>query len=203
MDSFSTLKTSIRDWLIREDLTDAQCETFIKLALARLNRVLRVAGMETEADVTLDARVVSLPAGFRGLRAIRIQGDSTYELRYYSPEQLDNLELSGTGLPRFFTIRGDNLVLDKTPDQSYTAKLHYYKAFPALSDANPTNWLTDNHPDLLLWAACLEAAKYIRDEEYIALMEGNLSRALDELHEADTFDKIGPAPVMRIEGPTY
>ena len=203
MENYSQLKTDVKSWLARTDLTDPELDNFISIALSRLNRLLRIGGMETESDLTLDAREVDLPDDFRGLRAIRIAGDSTYELRHLSPEQINNRELTGTGLPCFFTIRNSKLVLDKTPDQSYTAKIHYFQKFLPLSDSNTTNWLTDNAPDLLLWGCLCAAGKYIQDPDVMGLYKTNFDEAIAELIESDAFDKIGPAPVMRIEGPTY
>lgn len=201
METYSQLKTDIKSWLARDDLLDTELDNFITIAISRINRKLRISGMETEADLTLDARAVDLPSDFRGLRAIRIDGTSrTVELRYVSPEQLDSMDLTGTGLPSFFTIRGSKLVLNKTPDASYTAKIHYFQKFSPLSDSVTTNWLTDNAPDALLWGALCAAGKYIRDPEVMQTYQAYFDQALTELGEADHMDKYGPAPVMHIEG---
>ena len=199
METYSQLKADVSSWLARSDITDAEIDNFIGVATAKINRVLRIGGMETEASLTLDAREVSLPSDFRGLRAIRIDGSKTYELRYRSPEQINNRELTTSGLPEFFTIRGSTLVLDKTPDQSYTAKIHYYQKFAVLSDANTTNWLTDNAPDVLLWGCLSAAGKYIKDPDVMATYKSSFEEALQELSEEDA-DSYGPVPVMSIEG---
>lgn len=201
MESYSQLKTDIKSWLVRDDLLDSELDNFIAIATARINRKLRIAGMETEADLTLDARVVDLPTDFRGMRAIRIDATSrTVELRYVAPEQLDSMDLTGTGQPAFFTIRGTKLVLNKTPDTTYTAKIHYYQKFSNLSDSVTTNWLTDNAPDVMLYGCLCAAGKYIRDPEVMQTYQAYFDQAIQEASEADGMDKYGPAPVMRTEG---
>lgn len=44
--NFATLKSSISDWFARSDITDANAVQFIELAMARINRSLRIRAME-------------------------------------------------------------------------------------------------------------------------------------------------------------
>jgi hypothetical protein len=194
--TYSQLKADIRSWLARPDLTDAEVDGFIRIALSRVNRRLRIGGMETIAPLTLNAKVVALPSDFAGLRAIRLD-DS--ELRYVTPEHLDDMD-AVSGLPGSFSIVGGSIVLDRSPDTAYTATITYFARFPMLSDSVTTNWLTDNAPDLLLWGALCAAGKYIRDAEIMSMYSAKFDEAMFEVSQADESDKFGPAPVMKQEG---
>ena len=191
METYSQLKSDIKDWTSSPDMTDAQLDNFITVSLSKINRALRIGGMEAESDLTLDAQTVSLPSDFRGARGVYIAASGCdYELRYVTPEVLNSNRYPSTGRPELFTIRNATMVLDKTPDQTYTAKLHYFQKFAVLSDANTTNWLTDEAPDVLLWGACWACSLFNRDDEQAQRFYGLFEQALSELEQSEE-DKFG------------
>ena len=66
--SYSTLKTSIANWLNRTDLTDEIADDFIKLTEADFNSKLRIRKMITQSSITIDSETESLPSGFLQVR---------------------------------------------------------------------------------------------------------------------------------------
>jgi|TARA_R110000824_G_scaffold139387_1_gene304476 hypothetical protein len=72
LSTFSELKTEIANYVDRSDLTD-QIPTFIKLAEARINRLLRVRIMETVKIISLISGVkrYPLPSDYLQLRTIQ------------------------------------------------------------------------------------------------------------------------------------
>lgn len=200
MESYSQLKTDLKNHMARQDFTDAELDNFIVRATARVNRKLRIGGMETESDITVDAQTVDLPADFRGARALYLDDDEGGDLRYVTPEVMPEFDNGDTGKPRVFTIRKGKIKFDRSPDQTYTAKLHYYQKFAPLSDSVTTNWLTDEAPDVLFYGALVYAWQFVRDLDQMKLAQAYFDEALAELEEADKKDSFGPAPVMRTEG---
>jgi hypothetical protein len=61
LDTFAGLKTTIADYLNRDDLT-AIIPTFITLAEAKLNRKLRVRQMLKRATASVDSQYFAYPA---------------------------------------------------------------------------------------------------------------------------------------------
>ena len=53
--SYSTLKTSIANWLNRTDLTDEIADDFIVLTEADFNSKLRIRKMITQSSITIDS----------------------------------------------------------------------------------------------------------------------------------------------------
>lgn len=199
MENYTQLLSDIKDWTSSPDMTDAQLDNFITIATSEINRTIRIGGMETETDLTLSAKTVALPTDFRGARGLYIAGSgANYELRYVTPEVLNSFEQNSTGRPRFFTIRNATLVLDATPDESYTAKLHYFQKFTVIDGTTTTNWLTDEAPDALLWGACWACSLFNRDDDQAARFRGLFDNALSELEQSES-DKYGPVPVASIE----
>ena len=99
--SYSTLKTSIANWLNRTDLTDEIADDFIKLTEADFNSKLRIRKMITQSSITIDSETESLPTGFLQVRNFYIlSGATKYPLRYVSPSHMDQLRgTSTTGTP--------------------------------------------------------------------------------------------------------
>jgi len=51
---------------------------------------------------------------------------------------------------------------------SGTGTLNYYARLPALSNAEPTNWLLEKFPEVYLYGALIEGAVYLRDQPLLA-----------------------------------
>ncbi len=58
-----------------------------------------------------------------------------------------------------------NLLITPTPDQNYPARMIYYQLPFAISELTPTNTLTDNAYNLLLYRCLLEAIPYEKADE--------------------------------------
>ena len=110
--NYSTLKTSIANWLNRSDLTSEIADDFIKLTEADFNSKLRVRKMITQTSFTIDSETEVLPTGFLQVRDIYIlHGNTKCPLRYMTPSQMDQIKgTSTTGLPSSYTILGDTHV---------------------------------------------------------------------------------------------
>lgn len=100
------------------------------------------------------------------------------------------------GVPKYFARYGDRLYYwPLSTDYTYTAFGVYYARFPALSDSQTTNWLTDNAPDLLLAAVLAEAASYTKSPEQIQYWQARMDRAMNELQGADDRQEFSATPL--------
>lgn len=198
--SYSKLKEAIADFLNRDDLT-VVIPTFISLAEARFNRELRTWRQEVRSLATLDAQYSALPADF--LQPIRLQllDTTTREIEPISTATM--LELRGrtadeAGRPAFYAITAQGLELFPTPDGEYSASLVYYRTIPALSDAEPVNWMLTDAPDAYLYGSLLHSAPYLRDDPRLAVWEGLHASALEGLRvQSDDAKYGGSGLVMR------
>jgi hypothetical protein len=145
--NYATLKTAIADWLHRSDLT-TKIPDFIALAEAKLNRELRLENMVDQTTQTISAAEVGLAEDF--LEAISLEvGGEPYEFR----TRTQFFSLSG----RYFTRRGDALLLAEDISADTEVVLTYYARIPSLTEMNDTNWLLNAAPDLYLYSALMEA----------------------------------------------
>ncbi len=74
---------------------------------------------------------------------------------------------SYTNVPKYYAVFDDNtLLLGPTPASTYQVELHYYYYPESITTALVT-WLGDNFDNLLLYAAMVEAAAFMKSEEDI------------------------------------
>jgi len=202
-DSYASLQAEIADYLARNDLT-AKIPTFIRLAEAKFNRSLFVRQMEQRATALVytssaEPEYISLPLDFQSMRRVRLSSVSGKpRLDFKSGVQADEYRQANAnvaGMPKYFTVFGDEIELIPTPDADYTIEMIYRKVVPALSDANPSNWLLACAPDAYLYGALLESAPYIKDDERIAVWTAGLVSVIDGLNGLNALASFNAGPL--------
>jgi|TARA_R110002020_G_scaffold86244_3_gene212537 hypothetical protein len=191
INTYSTLQTAVANWLDRNDLTDRIPE-FISLAEATFNRVLRLRAMETTvADATPSgSKEDALPSGYLQMREIHLSTTPVVSLAYITPEIMYRIRAGSTsGKPNSYTIVGDNILFGPTPDGAYDYSMTYYKAFDALADNAPTNWLVLNAPDLYLYGTLLQAEPFLMNDERVPLWERGVRQVINDLQQQDDKDR--------------
>ena len=66
--TYTELKSSIANWLNRDDLTTEIAGDFIALAESDFNAKLRIRQMEQVDTITINAETVTVPTAFIGVR---------------------------------------------------------------------------------------------------------------------------------------
>ena len=199
LDTFSGLKTTIADYLNRDDLTSA-IPGFITLAEAKFNRKLRVRQMIKRATATLDTQYFAFPSDFLQAKEFQLNTNPITYLQYVTQNQGDYGSANNyvaTGRPQFYTIIGTQIEVIPTPDTGYTGELTYYGKIPALSDSNTSNWLLVYAPDLYLYGALLEATPYLKDDERLAVWSTLYTNSLGDIEIADHRASVASTPIVR------
>lgn len=174
-DSYTDLVAAISDWLNRSDLTGS-AQSMIALAEARMRRELVPHFSEVSTSVTSVDGVAALPADYGTLN--RVTYSST------ALPQVSPAAALGTGsgtVPVAYTLEAGGLRL--WPSGDYTVTLLYQPLLPQLSEANPTNTLLDNHPDLYFYGAMLFAEGYVANDTRAGLFKGLWDEALAEVKQ--------------------
>lgn len=204
-DTFTNLKAEIIDWSHRNDL-DTKIDGFIDLVekdmfkATRSHEALQIRGQETTSTANVSTKFFALPDEYFSLRSIRLVIDTLNgRLTFKTSDAL--FRESGTGRPSFFTV-GSQIELNITPDQAYTVEVNYYKKPTPLSDANPTNIVLEDHPDIYLNGALYYLFTYADDEQQAGKYLQRYSEAVNGANQADDEGRYGPAPYARITGST-
>ena len=198
------LRASIKDWIRRTDLTDANCDDFIVLCEREFNRVIRVPAMEVrDSAFAISAEYTTLPTGFREMRSILITTDPSHPLKLISPQAADDFfDYATTGTPLNYELVGNAGVLSlrsvPSPDGSYNADIRYFKAFTALTDS-VTNYIFDNHCDIYLWGSLLQTAPYVGDDPRIPVWQAKYAAAVKAVIDEGYRSRwSGSQPMQRI-----
>jgi hypothetical protein len=182
--TYADLQTTVLDWLMRPDLA-AVVPDFIANAEARLNRDARLRNVSARTDFVVDQDGVTLPSDLRAIDAWYLDGPTFFGPIYVvRGEELARTKLIRTtpGAPYQAAIMGRTAYFAPVPDAEYTTRLSYTRRVPALSDAEPTNWLLEDHPDIYRLAVLAESAPYLKEDERVMLWEGLLEKRLEDLH---------------------
>lgn len=170
IDTYATLQTAVSNWLARSDLS-VRIPEFISLGEARIQREVR--SRLQEQRVTTDVSTyINVPSDFLELRSIWVTSGSTaFALQYLVPDALFAMypSTSAGGLPKHYTIFGDEIKFGPVPDSTYTVELWYFKRLEALSSA--VNTLFTRNPDLYLYASLTSAIPFLKDDKRIQTWE--------------------------------
>ena len=199
LDTFSGLKTTIADYLNRDDLTSI-IPSFISIAEAKFDRKLRVRQMVKRATATLDTAFFAFPSDFLQAKEFQLNTNPITYLEFVTEKQGDLMRqdaIIAPGKPKYYTIVGTQLEVIATPDDGYTGELTYYGKIPALSDSNTSNWLLAYAPDLYLYGALLEASPYLKDDERLAVWSSLYTNSIGDIEIADQRASVSSTPIVR------
>lgn len=199
---YDELQKEIVDWSHRGDL-GTKIPDFITLAENAMysndQEVLTTRSMETISTALTAGQYLALPDNFESARSVRlVTGDNGGYLKFQAPEQMRK-DVSG-GRPNFFTIVGNELQFDRTPDSEYTIEIQYFRKAIPLSDDNLTNEILTNHPSIYLFGALTALFSYSQDTEQQIKYNQMFIGAIKGANKADKKGRYGPALSMSIEG---
>lgn len=199
--SYSTLKSAIADWLLRDDLT-AVIPSFIALAEAKFNRRIRDYRMVKRVSFTIDDEYKDVPVDW--VQTVRFHLNTTpiTTLEYVTPDQAseERVRFVSSGQTRFFSVIGEQFQFIPAPDSAATGELTYYGKIPALSDAAPGNWLLEYAPDAYLYGSLMEAAPYLDDTEKMNVWGSLLEQSLQAIRVEGERAAIGSSS-LRMRAP--
>lgn len=125
---------------------------------------------------------------------------SSQEIGFRAPEQM--IRLNSVGRPRYFTVVGNNMEFDRVPDSIYGIELKYYGTPLPLNDANQTNTVLTNNPNIYLFGALWAVFTFAVDEVQAQKYYAQFISAIRGANKLSKAGRYGPAPAMRIEGAT-
>jgi hypothetical protein len=205
INTFTTLKTAVADFLNRDDLTSA-IENFIALSEAQINRDIRHWKMETRSSGQQDAgdEYSQVPADWMETIRFHVTDNGTSPLNIISRAAMSDKRASkedATGTPTHYTHADGQFQLYPTPSATTNTELLYYAKTTALSSSNADNWLLLEAPDVYLYGALLHSAPYLGEDERIAVWAQMYSAAVQQLNNASDKSRYsGSGLKLKIRG---
>lgn len=186
--TYTTLKSSIQSYLKDSDTEFvADLDTIIKQAEDRILKTVQLPDFRKNAtaSVTISNPYLSTPSDFLAVYSLAIDNGGSYEYLLYKDVNFIRQAFpsaSDTAAPRFYAIFDDeNFILGPTPDDTYTAELHYFYRPASIVDVG-TSWLGTNAEHALLYACLTEAYGYLKGEpDLVQLYEAKYQEAIKNL----------------------
>lgn len=198
--TFTTLKQDVQRYLERGDtlasdpIVFEQIPRLINLAERRIARELKIQGFinVVTAQLLADNPVVTKPDRWRDTVSMFIgtgtNNDTRSALFTRSYDYLRSYwpDATQTGEPLFYSDYDYNhWLVAPTPDADYPIEILYYQLPPLLTEEAQTNWLTENAPEILLYATLLEATPFLKNDERIPVWQNMYDRAAAMLNGED------------------
>lgn len=191
--AYAELKTSIADFLNRDDLTSV-IPDFITLAEADMNRGLRHWRQEKRSTAELDTQYSAIPADFMEAIRFYITSNDTSPLELISQSEMVDRRYRNsdtTGKPRFYAVTAGEIEVYPTPDGTYDAELYYYSRITALSDSNTSNWVLEYFPDCYLYGALVHSSPYLKEDARTQVWASLYQNALNAINMESEKSKFG------------
>lgn len=179
--TYSELLQQIRDYTEVDSsvLTNSICDTFIKNAEYRIFR-------EADADYSREYATSSFNSGNKYLllpddntdegtttirrafivRSVIVTNTSSNQVALDPRDDtfITEYNSSGaTGFPKYYSMYRENAIqVAPTPDAAYAVTLDYVYTPDNLSSTNTTTYISQNAPELLLYACLVEAFAYLK-----------------------------------------
>lgn len=193
-----TFDSLVSDVIVYAERSDApfiqQVPRFIMMAENRLASEVRGLGLQKHVASTMNGSTLAKPSRWRETVSINITtsaGRVFLQPRTYDYARAFCPDPTVTGTPRYYAdFEYEHFLIVPTPDQNYPFELAYYERPEPLSDSNQVNWITMYAPQLLLYAALLEAQPFLKRPERIAEFQGLYDRALQGIAQ-ETSRRIG------------
>jgi hypothetical protein len=209
LDNFDNLVKSVITWSHRKDL-GVLMPDFIRLAEVEMfsndDEVLEIREDEKTATLTAigtspnESRFIVLPTDYISQRDLKILvQDDLFNLTYRSPTAL--IIRSSTGTPSRFTVT-DQIELDIIPDQDYTITMKYMAKPAPLTTLNQTNSILLSDPNIYLYGALHQAFVYTEDDNEAVKYFNKFNAAIRGANDKSRKGRYGPAPSMKVLGPT-
>ena len=171
--NYTQLSQSIQDYCQSTETSFvANIPNFVQLAEERIYNSVQIPAIRKNVTGTMTNTFpyFQLPSDWLSTFSLAVIDPVTGEYEYLLNKDVNFIRAAypppnSTGKPKYYAIWDDNtMILGPTPDQAYTAELHYYYYPPSIVN-NSTSWLGDNFESVLLYGSLREAYTYLKGEQ--------------------------------------
>lgn len=201
------VRTKLREYSQRRNISDATMNTFIELAQSKANRALRIPPLESYTIASVDENgYFDIPADYIEAKELRVtRNNQTIVLDRKSINEVNTVfTRERGGCPRIFGRFGTSFRIapwDNPEDDEVI--LYYYYALPELTNDTDTNWFTQFAVEILIYGGMAELSNYIRDEEGAARWTSQANEAINILQSMeDRSAWSGNSPSISLGGST-
>lgn len=198
--TYSSLKTDMERYMERggsvtsDPVVAAQIPRLINQAERNLAVKLKIQGTQETIEDFFETgnNVVVKPTRWREtiswnfLGGVSMNQRTPLFVRSYEYCRLYWPNDATTAAPKFYADYDYyHWLIAGTPDQDYPYEILYWQLPPLLDDSNQVNWLTEQAPRLLLFAALVEGAIFIKNAGLKAEWDAEFQKTLQDFNVQD------------------
>lgn len=191
--TYDSLTSTVLQYLERRDAAVVEAiPTFITLCEFEIAQYIKTLGQMEVVDATMNIGnpVIAKPARWRKTVSMTLSNDGAKQpvllrkLEYLNAYAQD---VTALGTPLYYADYDyDHWIVAPTPDQAYDFEALCYTRLQPLSQANQTNWLTQNAPNAMLFGTLKQTAPFLKNDARLALWKQMFDEALAALKTEDT-----------------
>jgi len=190
--NYGEVKTDFQKKLNRRDITPSQVESFVRGAIQRAQRLLRVPASESIVEDTIEEgfEILSVPGDFLKMVSFSINGQELTRRDLSTVHRLAKTP----GIPRHFCRDGDVFRVGPLPYAGDTLRLVFSADFSALNADVDTNFLTEIAPDIITDGAMSAACRHYSDPRGQAY-EDSFVKGIVDLNNQAAEDELTNAQI--------
>ena len=200
LNSYSTIKDAVVEWLNREGFNDVddRVEDFIIMGQRRINRTVRIPPMEVKLELTIDSNgEADIPTDFMDAKyMVATEGTESVEVSRGTYTQVKRLQTNGDGCPSMYDLEAGKILFGTTPGSGVTMTMIYYQELEFVTSSTAENWFSQYAPELILYAALIEASIYLRSFESRREYEGEYKKAIARLEKQQSLSEYSGSPLQ-------
>jgi hypothetical protein len=191
--TYDSLLVDLRRYLERgftqesDQIVYDQLPRLITLGERRIARELKIEGFirAVQTPLQIGVAVYLKPDRWRDTVSMTLNGAPIFARSYeycrnYWPNEAQ------TSTPQFYADYDfQHWLIAPTPAAASTLEILYYEQPALLGEELQTNWLTEYAPDLLLYAALLEATPFLKSDERMQTWQALYDRAAQAISGED------------------
>lgn len=185
--TYTTLKQAMQDYLETDETTFVDnIDIIIQQAEDRILKKVQLPDFRKNVtgSTTTDDPYLSIPTDFLSPYSLSIDNSGQEFLQFKDVNFIREgyPTASGTGVPKYYAIFEDTFfLLGPTPDDDYTAELHYFYKPDSIVTAS-TSWLGTHAESALLWACLYEAYVFLKgDIDLLQVYKDRMDDAVNDL----------------------
>lgn len=192
---YADIVSASKAYADRNDIeVNQNMDTFILLAEAKINRVLKTSGQSKRIYTsTYSGReFYPLPDEYNGMRTIHFNtgkvDSSESEIKqmfYITPEQIVDIKQRGYADNLFFTVLNNQIQVYPLLPNDGTIEVVFYRKVPNLNKDNVVNWVSIDHPDIYISAMTAEIELFAKNYDAATLWNSRLVSAINEIDNND------------------
>lgn len=193
--TYLAVKTQFLGILNRRDITPTLVDTFMLYGIQRIQREVRCREMEKLTSVLTDGTAqIAVPTDLLEVISLNTNDQvNTHKLTRCDLQTiLDYSKIPGQ--PRFYYRQNEEFSLGPYPPNGTTIWINYYCDVSTLTADSDTNWLTEQAPALLVYAALAYAADYFLDDRK-QLFEASYTQVAEQLVIQSTQEDLENASI--------